>query len=318
MVVGMVLGVALLVTYAVMFYEHHLSSRTSVLYYSLAFLSLGIANLLPNTTFLSGFAVFSAFFWLGTVTLSEELMGRLPYSKELKYVAATPLAALLFFSPINTLLSAIIIAIPLLLSSAILWDLKYRELRLTSLVLLIWTILAVAFPFSEELYIPQGILSIVLAYLIISATAHTSFLGTFSKKVPEEVSRELKPGVIFMEAVPKEILKNALVFSRRPGEDETWFWMTKVRTEGKKTIEPTNLPKMLDMAVKFMKGGGVVVIDGIDYLILENGLDTVLKFLAHLRDHALVSGSTVVLVGNLSSLGERERIVLKRILGEEP
>ncbi|HIP88806.1 MAG TPA: DUF835 domain-containing protein [Thermococcus paralvinellae] len=58
----------------------------------------------------------------------------------------------------------------------------------------------------------------------------------------------------------------------------------------------------------------LIVIDGLEYLILENGFTPVMKFLSTLRDYALLYGATVILVGDDSFLDEKERHFLRILL----
>jgi len=119
-------------------------------------------------------------------------------------------------------------------------------------------------------------------------------------------------------SVPDNILEGALVFSRMKRDLPNWFWITKL--SGERTISPTNLARMMDTAVKFMKSSSeigkksLIVIDGLEYLILENGFTPVMKFLSTLRDYALLYGATVILVGDDSFLDEKERHFLRILL----
>lgn len=78
---------------------------------------------------------------------------------------------------------------------------------------------------------------------------------------------------------------------------------------------------MLDIAIKYMKKArgenkqGLIIIDGIEYLIVENGFKGFLKFLSHLRDYAVLNSTVIYLVTDLNSLDEKQRAALTRVLG---
>lgn len=166
----------------------------------------------------------------------------------------------------------------------------------------------------EYVRLTTALFALFLAYVSIKAFLDSSFIGEFE---PSEVKLELNGGLTRMPSVPDDVLDGALVFSRTREERPNWFWITKL--SGERTISPTNLAKMLDTAVKFMKRAAdagknaVVVIDGLEYLILENGFTPVMKFLSTLRDYALLNGATVIVTGDDSFLDERGRKILRRL-----
>ncbi len=58
----------------------------------------------------------------------------------------------------------------------------------------------------------------------------------------------------------------------------------------------------------------IVIVDGVEYLILESGLAPTIKFLAKINDITLVNNSKLyVVLGD--SLGEKEVALIKRALG---
>ncbi|AIF68645.1 hypothetical protein PAP_01015 [Palaeococcus pacificus DY20341] len=89
---------------------------------------------------------------------------------------------------------------------------------------------------------------------------------------------------------PCEVLKKRLGF-----EDQVkCWWLTKV--EGENVIHPTRLPFLTYNITEFINGEGkrFVLLDGIEYLVLENGFDAIYKFLTTLKDYAILYDSIIL------------------------
>ena len=80
-------------------------------------------------------------------------------------------------------------------------------------------------------------------------------------------------------------------------------------------VNPRDLYKLEFVIVRDVSTRrSVVILDGIEYLILESGLAPTMKFLAKINDITLVNNSKLyVVLGD--SLGEKEVALIKRILG---
>ena len=91
------------------------------------------------------------------------------------------------------------------------------------------------------------------------------------------------------------------------------LWLTKV--EGEDCVYPTRLPYLLQTLVDFMRedtAPKVIMLDGFEYLVLENGFKPVFKFLASLKDHALLNNTIILLPLFKNALDEREYALLSR------
>jgi len=91
------------------------------------------------------------------------------------------------------------------------------------------------------------------------------------------------------------------------------LWLTKV--EGENCVYPTRLPYLHQVLVDFMREGGapkVIMLDGFEYLVLENGFKPVFKFLASLRDYVLLNNTIILLPVFKNALDEREYALLSR------
>lgn len=316
---GLVFGVALLVSYVLLFYNYHLTGRKALFCYALAWVSLSVPFFIPReSVYMTGLAIFAFLIWLGNIKASDEFLCPVEYSRELRYFSVVPIAGLLFLFPEHLLASLAVLAISVMFAGTYLILTENSDLRLMGFLEVLFAVVSFfrGYYFSDSyLRLVEALFAFVLAYVSIKTFLDSSFIGEFGEM--RDVKTKLKPGVVMLNPVPEDILEGALVFSRKKAEAPNWFWITTVSGRG---ISPTNLPKMLDIAVKFMKMANehgkrpVIVIDGLEYLILQNGFPAVTKFLATLRDYALLHNATVVISGDDSFLDERERGILRRLL----
>ncbi|NJE54388.1 DUF835 domain-containing protein [Thermococcus sp. 21S9] len=317
------LGIALLVSYVLLFYNYHLTGRKALLYYSLAWLSLAVPVFSADRgVYIVGLAFFSAFLWAGNVEAIDELTLNDETARSLLYLSILPVLMVFLFYPEHETSTSVLLGLWIVLSAVLLA--MYGGRVLTPMAVLqgflgVVVALSGLIPFFRLRLVPAFI-GVVLAFESIRTFLRTSFVGDFSICSIKDVSLDEKPGLFMVQSLPEDVLSSALVFSRVPRDVPNWFWITTVHDE--RAISPTNLPKILDMAVKFMKEAEeagkkpIIVIDGLDYLVLENGFSSVLKFLSALRDYALIHGATVFIVGSDNFLSERERKLLRNILGE--
>ena len=314
-------GVALLVSYVLLFYNYHVTGRKALLYYSLAWLSLAVPVFSgEKAVHVVGLAFFSSLLWAGNVTALGELFLEGETERGLKYLSILPVLFAFLLYPDHEALLFLFFGL-WILSSALLLGFFSRNFFSLSIVEGIFGAVVMVsglVPYFRVHLVP-ALIALVAAFESLRLFLRSSFVGDFSIGSIQDVSLELRPGLVMVPTIPKEVLPSALVFSREPSSDPNWFWVTSV--EGERSISPTNLPKILDMAVKFMKEAQeagkkpLIVIEGFDYLVLENGFSSVLKFLSALRDYALLNDATVFLVGSDDFLSERERHLLRNLMG---
>jgi len=78
-------------------------------------------------------------------------------------------------------------------------------------------------------------------------------------------------------------------------------------------ISPTKMDVLIDLITKGLKQGyNVVYIDAFEYLMLENGFESAFKFLLSLKDRVMAENGTLILVIDLDTLSDRERILVER------
>jgi len=128
-------------------------------------------------------------------------------------------------------------------------------------------------------------------------------------RTPDSAVFELlkgRAGVIITRK-PPEIIRKQINLRRVP-----ILWLTKV--EGENHIHPRRLEYLMQSLVDFMKRDNtpkVIILDGLEYLILENGFDSIFKFLTLLKDYSVLN-NTIVLVPITKSIFKKEEYSLLR------
>jgi|Deesub1362B_J571_1020462.scaffolds.fasta_scaffold00024_130 hypothetical protein len=109
--------------------------------------------------------------------------------------------------------------------------------------------------------------------------------------------------------------RKKLVITRKPltdNKDAKYIWVSKVKHPN--AIHPSDLHIIEQKVLETLnKESVIVVLDAFEYIMMEQGLDTALKFACKLRDMALLNNSNfVVTVGE--GLEEKELALLKRVI----
>lgn len=114
-------------------------------------------------------------------------------------------------------------------------------------------------------------------------------------------------GICFTRTFPPSLKKQYELL------DAKILWLS--RDEEKGGFIPTNLGAISNVVEKFLKenkkDGTIVMIDGLEYLVAQNGFGKVLKLLHSLKDSVGVGGSTLLVPFNLQSVSDREGAMLK-------
>ena len=153
------------------------------------------------------------------------------------------------------------------------------------------------------------------------------FTEEFIKVEKPPVEINFTPGVMMVSPEDyskiKEMLKEvpALAFVRDLNVPEAWnaFFITNTG-KGSSSIPPTNLARILDMATRYLREAnekgvtGVIVVDCPEYLKAYNRFETLAKFLASLKDSAVLHNGVLVLITDEGAWEKREFEMLKRIL----
>jgi len=107
---------------------------------------------------------------------------------------------------------------------------------------------------------------------------------------------------------PPEIIRETLELKETP-----ILWITKI--ENKDAVYPTNLAYLMQTLVDFMKSKNlpkVILLDGLEYLILENTFASVFKFLTTLKDYAMLYDSIILVPIESRTYAERNLHLLLR------
>lgn len=91
------------------------------------------------------------------------------------------------------------------------------------------------------------------------------------------------------------------------------LWLAQ--TPGPDRVDPSNVQMLTHMTMEFVrKGPSIIAMEGLEYLMLNNDLNKVLKFLSQLRDEVIVEGSILVVSVDPRTLTERQKAILEREL----
>lgn len=122
------------------------------------------------------------------------------------------------------------------------------------------------------------------------------------------------PALIISRTHPDQ-LRSRYELTRTP-----FLWLAE--TPGPNNVHPGNLQMLTHMTTEFLrKGPSLVAIDGMEYLLVNNDIIRVLKFLGQLRDMAVVEGAILLVTVDPMALSERQRAILERgidiVIGKE-
>lgn len=118
------------------------------------------------------------------------------------------------------------------------------------------------------------------------------------------------PGLCISTTFPEKLRKEFDI-----GESDMFWLSDTVSDPSVKTIDPKRLDfEMMRAVSNFFKEipRGVLMIDGIEYLVVENGFDRVLRFVKKINDLASVSDATIFVPLTPSALGRDEFAMLRK------
>ena len=139
-------------------------------------------------------------------------------------------------------------------------------------------------------------------YLLVEEKPDTCF-KLFNKLIEYGVK-----GMLISRIHPSQIQEEYNV------KDIPTIWLTQVREEN--CIEPTNITQ-LSIAVKgFAENDveGVILLEGLEYLIAQNGFGVVLRFVQTMADMVMISKCRLIISFDAQTLGEVELHQLEREL----
>jgi archaellum biogenesis ATPase FlaH len=89
-------------------------------------------------------------------------------------------------------------------------------------------------------------------------------------------------------------------------------WLSNVGRDN--AIRPKDLEKLSVALEQFLSqsGGGIVLLDGLEYLITNNNFITVLRLIQSLRDQVAINQSILLMAVNRSTLESHQLNLLER------
>lgn len=138
------------------------------------------------------------------------------------------------------------------------------------------------------------------AYLVLEKKPEKSF-KIFVDLVTHGIS-----GFIVSREYPEK-LKEKYKLQKTP-----MLWLS--RMEVKDAINPDDLPKLSYIIEDFTRKSveSVILLDGLEYLIIHTGFETVLKYLHELRDIVILNNSWLIIPVNKETLSSKEFGMLER------
>ncbi|WP_297501070.1 DUF835 domain-containing protein [Thermococcus sp.] len=134
------------------------------------------------------------------------------------------------------------------------------------------------------------------------------------RKSPVTSSRLITPGAV--SKLLRDEGRRVVLITRNPNEwsskNVSRLWISSI--DHPEAIDPRRL-HVIEQKVweELKKGNAVIVIDGLEYLLLEDGPETTLRFLGKLRDMAILTNSNIYIVVS-EAIDERIRNLLRRIV----
>jgi len=92
------------------------------------------------------------------------------------------------------------------------------------------------------------------------------------------------------------------------------MWLSEIERRQVEQVGPQDIPKLVYLVSEFIKRAqpAVVIVEGVEYLVVQNDFRTVLKLLNTLSDYVATSESVLLLPVNPHALPEHQYVMLKR------
>jgi hypothetical protein len=120
--------------------------------------------------------------------------------------------------------------------------------------------------------------------------------------------RQSSPGMVISRTFPDKIRQKYGM------DDDIFLWLSREKTEG--SIDPSDLEKLEYFVQEFVSENerAVVLLDGIEYIALQNTFESTLKFLQSLNDRIILSRATLIIPLNPAVLDKKQLSLLEREL----
>ncbi|WP_099209231.1 DUF835 domain-containing protein [Thermococcus henrietii] len=135
------------------------------------------------------------------------------------------------------------------------------------------------------------------------------------------IVKSREEAVILLKAVSNYADLPLLVIGREHPEEWTnktgiepddYIWLTRV--EHKKAVSPSSLHVLSGKVIGFIRDnpGGVIYIEGIEYMLFYSDFKAVAKFLFSIRDAAMIESAHVLILANEDTLSPEQMAILKK------
>lgn len=130
--------------------------------------------------------------------------------------------------------------------------------------------------------------------------AYNAYMGLKEKRSSE--------GMVISRVFPERLCQKYGL------EDSTFIWLSYEQTES--SIDPSDLEKLEFLIHEFVTShkGAIVLLDGIEYLILQNSFENTLKFLQSSNDLIILNKAMLIIPLDPTSLEKKELSLLEREL----
>ena len=168
-----------------------------------------------------------------------------------------------------------------------------------------------------------GVVAVVIFLLsLLKRRVSFDFAGDLGTSYVLKTKNVRKAYTTYMELRDKQS-RDGIIISRvfherlrqRYGIDHSEFlWLSYEKTE--KSIDPSDLEKLEYLIHEFVSSheNAVVLLDGVEYFILQNSFESTLKFLQSLNDQIILNGATLIMPLDPKSLDRKELSLLEREL----
>ena len=129
----------------------------------------------------------------------------------------------------------------------------------------------------------------------------------------------LSPDAYITESLIRSILpllrgRRILAITRHPQvykeHGVPYIWISNVPAEN--AVRPTELAPILHKVLSSVDENTFVIVDGLEYLILNNGFEPVMKFLLALKDNLLTKNAGIVVTIDPKTIDKKQLNILKR------
>lgn len=133
-----------------------------------------------------------------------------------------------------------------------------------------------------------------------AAWSYESFKGSISQK---------SPGICITSTYPRKIRETYSL------EGTQVIWLSEATTSEEKPLNPRRLEFEITRTINdFVKksGGGFILIDGLEYLLLVNGFEKVINFIKSISDVVSQNKAALIVPVNPEALDKKELTILER------